>query len=355
MALRVILHIGMPKTGTSSLQRAFASHADLLRRHGIAYALPQGQRGHAHHQLVKAAVEENVESVDGFFAAASADWEGMDRVLLSSERMSGFGRKAPTWWKERLDRQFDNPDYEIWMFIRRPSSHVPSRWHAFLRHGGLQNLPAFAFDDLNGFWLANQLPCATVYRRWADVFGPSALHVMSMEKLMLNGGDLVHAAFRTMFRIESEQLRGMLPSNTALGPREAELLRALSIRRASEAPETVREFLRPAVTMVRRRGNPLSEIAAIFEPYVDQITIEDRSQPFVALERSAIELMGDRLDLWDDGTIFGPAEPRPAKFVRDEHWFDTACRARIDEAYGIVASLPPREALVATGKWSRAI
>jgi hypothetical protein len=338
VARRVILHIGMPKTGTSSLQRAFASRAELLGSAGIAYVLIPSDRGFAHHALVAAALEGDTRYTRGYFERARARFESAEQVLISAERMSGLRGDDLASWKAWLDRQFGNPDYAIWMMVRRPSSQIPSQWHASVRRGGRQNLPVFAFEATTRMLQGNCLPLQPVFERYEGVFGRGCIRVIPMEKLVA-AGDFIEAAFKAMFGLEGDLLRGLPRRNAALEPGGAELLRALSLRCDTEDADRVRAFLIPVLRMLQRGDNVFSDFARIFDPFISDIVIHDRSEAFLAMERAALAYLGDQLDGWGDGTIFGPDDPKPARYVRDDHCLDKGVRQRLDEAYSMARRL----------------
>ena len=60
MLERVVLHIGLAKTGTKTLQAAMTLNRDLLRRHGFVYPALPGER---HAGLVDVAPGSKVPSV----------------------------------------------------------------------------------------------------------------------------------------------------------------------------------------------------------------------------------------------------------------------------------------------------
>jgi hypothetical protein len=342
MAKRIILHIGMPKTGTTSLQRAFFSSTQILRARGIAYAIEGLQRGIGHHDLIEAVAERNAKVVDRYFEEAKARHDAAEQILISSEGMCKLRGDELIWWRDCLNRHFGNPDFAIWLFARRQSALIPSQWHGYIRRGGRQNLPGFALDAVNRLLSANRLPLQAAFERYASIFGSACMNVVPMEKLLAQDGDLVAGAFSRMFGLEGEQVRGLPPRNTALEPGEAELLRALAMRYAQEDAAGVGKFAWRLIPLLQKGDNVFSDLARMFDPYAEQLTIEDRSETFLLLEREAIDRLGDRLEAWGDGSIFGPQDPKPAPYIRDEYWFDDKIRQRLDQAYSMAAALPER-------------
>ena len=341
MQKQVILHIGMPKTGTSSLQRAFKANAQLLRSHGIAYTTERTQGAFAHHDLIEAVHARNTELVDQYFERARPSHEKAGQILISSELMCKLGDEELQWWRECLERHFANPQIVVWMFVRRISSLIPSRWHAYLRCGGRKNLPAFAFDAVEHVLSVNRFAFEGTFDRFAAVFGPACVSVVPMEVLTAGDG-LVARAFHKMLGIEGARLSEARHFNTALEPGSAELLRALTMRCAQENAENLNDFVWKMIPLLRKGDNVLSDLARMFAPFVEQLTIEDRSEAFLQIERNAVDRLGDRLHGWGDGTVFGPEDPTPVPYVRDDYWFSEDIRQRLDEAYSAATGLPER-------------
>jgi len=89
---QVVLHIGMPKTGSSSIQKAMASHPELLAERGVVY--PEwARRGTAHHPLHWALARTNLSGARNAGLDPDSVHRGLvdaletpsDRVVFSSE------------------------------------------------------------------------------------------------------------------------------------------------------------------------------------------------------------------------------------------------------------------------------
>jgi hypothetical protein len=300
------------------------------------------QRGAvAHHAVIEAVRARNTGFIDRYFESARPSHEEAEQVLLSSEAMCKLGDEDLLWWRDCLERHFGSPQIAVWIFVRRISSLVPSRWHAYVRSGGLKNLPAFAFEAVEHVLSTNRFGFERTFERFAAVFGPASVSVVPME--MLTGqGELVAGAFHRMFGIDGARLSEMQHVNAALEPGSAELLRALTMRCAQEDAENVKDFAWKLIPLLRKGDNVLTDCARMFAPFIEQLTIEDRSEAFLRMERDLVDRLGDRLDGWGDGTIFGPADPAPAPYVRDEYWFNEDIRRRLEQAYSVATGLPER-------------
>ena len=129
--MRIILHIGMQKTGTTSLQKWFADHEKqveslgwrcitnpfaIMRFHKIAY-------NPVH---VKAEVDR-------------AEAEGVEALLFSVEGISTFSAEHI---RDVVDL-FKGKTVEIVLCLRHWSGFLPSRWSLACAWGDVQSFPAY--------------------------------------------------------------------------------------------------------------------------------------------------------------------------------------------------------------------
>ena len=91
--MRLLLHIGTHKTGTTSIQKFCAGNRARLRGQGLWYPDYDliGKEGHyAHHHLAHALAglptsRGNREEAEGFFAAIRSSLRNDETVLISAE------------------------------------------------------------------------------------------------------------------------------------------------------------------------------------------------------------------------------------------------------------------------------
>lgn len=333
MALRVILHIGMPKTATSSLQRAFTGNRALLRTHGIAYPLPEQRRAIAQHDLIRSFISGDIAAVDAFFDAQLASLGDSDRILMSAEAMSGMDPDGLRRWKDYLDRRFGNPEFSVWMSVRRVSEWIPSAWQSHVRRGGCDTYPAFAFEALDRVLTANRFPFERIADLWLEVFGRGSLRIVPMDRLTGGGADLVVSTFKLLLDLEVPNLSGSYRYNAAMPAGETELVRNVSMRHALAGDTSGKKLSRVLSSHLRRSGSPASDMARLFDPWVSELTVPDRSEAMLQMERVAAARYAGPLERSDDELIFRNTPAEPAKYVRDAYRADPEIGRRLDEAY----------------------
>ena len=180
----VVLHIGYPKTGTSSLQWFLHTHREALREQGVCYPVTGQAADHAHHKLAFSLRDNNYEQwseaqriqlfadLDAEILASDADTlvlsselflDALDHIRTSKEferilhgralRVICFLRKQST-FLESLYRQFiwdtthrltDQPDVFLTRYPWVGDYHaVLTRWAAF---AGTENIEPVVYEQ----------------------------------------------------------------------------------------------------------------------------------------------------------------------------------------------------------------
>lgn len=185
---KLILHIGLQKTGTTFLQQNFSGRAGQLRRAGIHYLSPQGNLptskvSAAHHWLV-AAVRKMPNSYIpevpfSFLPRYVANLrEKIERdeypfALMSSENFSRMNDAEVA----ALGKCFDGINTEIVIYLRRQDIWIDS-WYAQMVKTGRQVQLADMVSDMADF-----LDYQNLINRWAGQFGRQNIRIGLYEKL----------------------------------------------------------------------------------------------------------------------------------------------------------------------------
>jgi hypothetical protein len=305
---RVVIHIGLAKTGTSSLQKALVESADVLAAGGAVYPLPAGWLGNGHHRLALASVNGDIDHL----AALWGEIEpliGAPTIMLSSESFAQAQPRAITTLKEIMDRRLGGRDYKILLTIRRWPDRLVSLWHELVRTGLGDGLPAFLARELAREPTGHRLDIAPTIARWAEAFGADALDVMPVERI---SRDLVVEIFRRALAIDAPELAGRYRVNRSEIAR-TELMRGVARRlggmKHGEAGKLMRvvwkqSFRAPAASY----GMPLLAERAL------DLRMEGDAPLFAALERRSLTL---RPGLALDGRLYLD-EGLQAPYVPDE-------------------------------------
>ena len=139
---RVILHVGMLKTGTTSLQAFLRENEEELAAQGIGYYIPKHIEADTYQNAgflcwsslheAQGTVSENSSLNDEERALFSEFTKGYDTLILSKEYMSELGVKLPTYWdvvkKHIFELVGENTQIDVIIFLRRQDDWVFSRW-----------------------------------------------------------------------------------------------------------------------------------------------------------------------------------------------------------------------------------
>lgn len=214
---RLILHIGLGKTGTSVLQQFLAANRDVLAGFGIAYP-DYGRVDNAHHLLsphVPHYMMERWEFKNLQQWTARLGQTGYDQTLLSSEIMSSASRSELARYFEVV-REVFSP--RVIVYLRRQDLMIASIYNQQVK-AGRQKRPVDAI-------LERQVASHDYLQKlqpWEDILGRDALVVRAYEPAQLYRGDIRHDFLRNVFGIEIDE-RFVLPTQDPNPAFPAELL-----------------------------------------------------------------------------------------------------------------------------------
>src|SRR6266567_3225158 len=141
--MRVVLHVGMPKAGSTSIQNAMLAHADLLVRHGISFTAgdPDFTSDHELYGLTLARAEKMLSAaIDSKLAAAEE--QGAKTTVFSAERLFTLAQEPELSSLLDVFRSRTN-DFEIVIVVRALERFLRSYLRQLIDNG------MFYLDDLD--------------------------------------------------------------------------------------------------------------------------------------------------------------------------------------------------------------
>ena len=208
--LKLVCHIGTPKTASTFLQNTFAQNRDWLARRGIVfpdlmtpnpnhitlfYASARGLHDFARDYGLKdaadvAALRDRLgHAIEAQIAGAPA---GAHTMLISSENLTGNLRHADEVARlaDLLAPHFDGMRFVV--YLRRQDQALLSMYAEFMRRG----FSAAAFDDFVGNALGPKRTVPYLFYRkmledWSGVVGRAALEVRLFDPAEMAGGDIL--------------------------------------------------------------------------------------------------------------------------------------------------------------------
>jgi hypothetical protein len=297
--MRIILHIGVYKTGTTAVQSFLARNRSALTERGILY--PESfTRFDAHHPLPWALGVGHLDKdpsvrPDEVVRAIlqEAESAGADTVILSSEEFINLeaAERLP-----KLKRLFDGHAVEILVYLRRQDSLLLSTYGQHVRMYSIRfsgTISDFLLKHSNflikyNYWQTLQ--------RWAKVFGSDAMHIQLYDQARFPEGNIVEDFADTLgIGLEGCDMSNVSGINRNLSDLGLEVLRRLN---AMPLDETTHHKL------IR---------------FLDESPLRGQGEYQLLSWRNRQELMGqfDNSNArvarhWlgrDDGVLFEPREP----------------------------------------------
>ena len=223
--MKLWLHIGTKKTGTTSLQHFLRGNETLLKKQGVvlpnsfgtieARTLTQIFRKPGKPDLSAPAWALFCKAIEEAGAA------GMESAVLSAESLVDLGRRQVAALAARLGGMFSS--IQIILYIRRQDRVAVSHYSTALRGGGV---PEKSFSDRLGTTQRAML-YGTLMTDWERAFGRKALVIRRFAPQFLVDGDVI-ADFCSVIGVDHTRLSTLPRENEALPGSSAVFLRFLN-------------------------------------------------------------------------------------------------------------------------------
>ena len=189
--LTLILHVGTPKTGTTSLQTYLQKKQSKLRRKGILYPhnLEKLQNPTApKHQWF----EKNLTSlhldffVENFKNIISQITEETHTIILSSEGIYNYWWDFPDESKRVLSQLSILFTTQVWVWFREPLAFIESYYKQCIRNPQVEGNPCYGKDlsfaqMINIDWFSQHLNYQGFVSECETVFGKGKVSVFNYE------------------------------------------------------------------------------------------------------------------------------------------------------------------------------
>ncbi|RLV48040.1 hypothetical protein D9V37_18260 [Nocardioides mangrovicus] len=250
MARRVIVHVGVPKTGTSYVQDRLFNNPASLAAQGVVYP---GERHDAHFlaaldlmQLTWGGLERQAVGAWDALAAQVREAEG---TAIISHEILGFASPAHV---ERAVASFGDAEVDVVVSVRDLVRQIPAEWQENVKHRRVLGFEEFleqirdpARETLisSWFWGVQEVP--QILHRWSAAAPPARTHVVTVPQPGA-ARDLLWHRFASVFGLDPDSLpEGTDRENTSLGVPETALLRRLNEQLNDVVPnERYRQFVR---------------------------------------------------------------------------------------------------------------
>lgn len=262
MNTKIILHIGIHKTGTSAIQQFLSTNSALLEAQGIFYPLLRKEWNN-HNPLAWCLMDPKYAPPNAQYYkkyGAEEQWETLlDRisenachtVLLSGEDFALVRDPA------RLTDLLNGFDPRIILYLRRQDQLLQSIYNQDVK--GAAWMRTQRFDEfLNNHRLDDLIRYDRFLNRWVSVFGKKRLSVGVYEKARLRNGLIPDFVERAGIRVDERFVIPSVFENPSLSPFELELKRILNSAKLSASEnEMLLEAMRTSRSARQTRSSSM--------------------------------------------------------------------------------------------------
>ena len=187
MSARAVVHVGLPKSGTTYLQRALWQQRDVLAQNGVF--LPGDKAQDMFHAAIEVRESHafwgrDPAEIDGTWARMCQAAREADGVTILSHELLSAAKPRQI---ERAMRQLDGVDIHLVVTARDLGRQLLSSWQEKVKNGSTQSFRDFQdgvvarlrqHDFTGSFWQFQDLE--GILDRWSSVshVGPDKVHVV---------------------------------------------------------------------------------------------------------------------------------------------------------------------------------
>ena len=288
------LHIGLHKTGSTSLQSFLMHNRATLARHGVLYPTVGRAAGPSHVNLLRElAADERFDPDRGTWSdvlmGAGTD---VRRIIISSE---GLSLLEPDTVKE-LRRRLDGRPVQVIVYLRPQEVRLWSIYVQRVRDGRtFEPFPEFLMRHRDERWFRYH----DLLTPWATIFGTERVRVQVVDRERLIGGSL---STDLLAAIGEEHLASICTTvprrNVSPDEFSVEIIRRVGQRRAAEGRFERQSFAR---AVGRRLGEAMTGPPGTPTWVTSESALEFRSRFTEQNRLVATEYLGR-----EDGELFAP-------------------------------------------------
>lgn len=272
--MEIIIHVGPHKTASSLLQRAFLSEKDHLLKNNILYPtelIPTNLFGQ--HLIGRGLRQKNTDLVSSYFKSLNKPHE---KLLLSSENLAELNINQLENLKTLLP---PSQKISIVYFIRSLSGLIPSRWQETVKQGKFHSFETFYLEHLASIVKSNILNYSRNLDRLAKVFGKENINLISYNKLIHDGNDIVRFVFENVIKLKNEGSYNKV-INPSLNTYQIEILRGLNLIHHREGHLLSNDIRKTLFKLIRTENwEAPKEIKLILDECFKSISLNDSSLP----------------------------------------------------------------------------
>ena len=314
---RVLLHVGVPKSGTSFLQATLRANADRLREAGVLFPTQQ------HKGLFHAALELTgnhpgwgvpQRRVKGSWARLCKQARAFEGTTVFSNELFSNATRPQV---EAALRELDGMEVHVIVTARDLARQLPAEWQEGIKHGrGLRFKPfldrmldpARSHDHAQKFWRHQDV--ADLLDRWGADLPPERVHLVTAPPPGAPR-ELLWQRFCAVVGVDPALAEfPEVGANTSLGITAIDVLRRVNrqLRRDKQRHPLLRRTVKQVLVndALRRDQSPRVATPETLLPRLAEIT----DGWVKRIEAAGYDVVGDLADLTPRPTEGAPAEHR---------------------------------------------
>lgn len=322
---RVLLHVGVPKSGTSFLQATLRANADRLREAGVFFPTEQ------HKGLFHAALELTgnhpgwgvpQRRIKGSWAGLCARARAFDGTTVFSNELFSNATRAQV---AAAMRELDGSEVHVVVTARDLARQLPAEWQEGIKHGrGLRFRPFLdrmldperRHSHATKFWRHQDI--VDLMERWGAGLPPERIHLVTAPPPGAPR-DLLWQRFCAVVGVDPGLAEfPEVGANTSLGITAIDVLRRVNkqLRRGKDNPPLLRRTVKQSLVngALRQDTSPRVTTPQELLPRLAEITDDWVKR----IDAAGYDVVGDLADLTPRPAEGAPADHRvPVRDARD--------------------------------------
>lgn len=259
MAERVVLHVGLMKSGTSFLQEVLRINQEALREQGVLYPVPWKRQVQAVRDVIgHGDADQRPLADDGPWRSLVAEMREWPGTAVVS--MEFLGPRGPSKSRQILG-ELAPAEVEVVISVRDLARTVPAMWQESVQNGGTwawgEYLASVEAADRStpgpgrAFWFRQDAPRITEV--WQGSAGHDRVSVLTVPPAGAPRG-LLWERFASLLPIRRDGIRLDVPTNASLGMASLEVIHQLNLRlEATAEPLTPAQYERVVKRLLAKR------------------------------------------------------------------------------------------------------
>ena len=324
----VFVHVGLPKTGTTQLQRILWDNRKNLADKGIVY--PGPERAAHYHGALDLLGSKRSRHPGSWASLVERARRAEGRVIISHEMLAALSDDGVA----SVVADLAPREVHVLVSIRDFSRIVSATWQERAKNREVEPWPEFLErvaqgpDGGHAFWRLQDAP--RIIRQWADHVPSDRIHVLTIPPLSQDP-DLLLRRFAGLVGFSADDVRvPEQPANQSLGAVEIALLQRINALTGDLDWETyrrsiknfvVKEFLAPRKDQVR----------VVLPESARSWVLEETQRISDCVESVGCQVIGDLAELEPTGIGAGGGRTTDAPHeVTDADVADAATRLSVD-------------------------